>query len=101
MNGVKVTEGGRESVEDQTTVALLAHGMLTSLSVVRASLWLTATSEDAEVRERVMGHGMEQITLITDILVDLARGLSPEALDLLQELKGADGSGSRAMSPAR
>lgn len=85
-------------MEDQTTVALLAHGMLTSLSVVRASLWLTATSEDGDVRERVMEHGMEQITLISDILVDLARGLSPEALDLLQEVRRTEGNNEGRMA---
>lgn len=90
--GKRRKSAGGVVVTEQKTVAVLAHGMLTSLSVVRASLWLTATSEDGDVRERVMTHGIEELTLITDILTGLVEGLSPEALELLHEVRSDDGN---------
>lgn len=64
--------------------AVLAHGMLSSLSVVRTTLeFLRSRKLDEAARLDLESLIDEQMALVIDSLTDLARGLPAEALALL------------------
>ena len=70
--------------EERTTVAVLAHGMLTSMTVVKIAVELLANdAAGPQARETAKELAHAQIALITDALCDLARGLPSEALVML------------------
>ena len=65
--------------------AVLAHGMLSSLAVVRSAMGFLRTRNLDDVARRELEEAMdEQLTLIVDALSDLARGFPEEALSVLQ-----------------
>ena len=70
---------------DDALVAVLAHGMMSSMTIVRLSLEiLRRDNVHAALRADVAADATAQIELIVDALGDLARGLPTEALLLLQ-----------------
>lgn len=64
---------------------MLAHGMLTSVSVAVAALKLLIRDDLRPEDRRQFGEAaIVRLDLVTDILREIARGLPPEALVLLQ-----------------
>ena len=73
-----------EAEEDHGATQILAHGMLTSVSVANAALKLLARNDlAAEDRRRFGDAAAFQLEVLTEILREIARGRSAEALVLL------------------
>ena len=76
--------------DDDALVAVMAHGLLTSLTVVTGSIGLLREAWDdldPVEREAVLAKAEEQALHVGAVLNDLVRGLPPEALRLLDELR--------------
>jgi hypothetical protein len=71
-------------MSDELT-AVLAHGMLSSMSVLSMTFDLLRNDElDPDLRSDLGDLVDAQIALVVDVLRDLARGLPAEALLLIQ-----------------
>jgi signal transduction histidine kinase len=76
--------------DDDALVAVMAHGLLTSMTVVTGSIGLLREAWDEldpVEREAVLAKAEEQALHVGAVLNDLVRGLPPEALRLLDELR--------------
>jgi K+-sensing histidine kinase KdpD len=76
--------------DDDALIAVMAHGLLTSMSVVTGTIGLLreAWEEfDAAERGTMLAKAEEQALHVGAVLNDLVRGLPPEALRLLDELR--------------
>jgi hypothetical protein len=87
---------------DDGVTHILAHGMLTSVSVAVAAVKLIVRDDiGADDRRRFGEAAVAQLELVTDILREIARGLPPEALLLLRRDQAApDVTGVRPVAPA-
>ena len=68
---------------------LMAHGMLTPISVIRGYAELLMRSEstiDPEKRKLYLARIIENADFISETLTDMARGLPPAAWRMLDEL---------------
>ena len=78
-----------EASPDEASMALIAHGLLNSVSVVSATATLLRMSgskmEDIR-RDELLGGMVGQANLMAGVLKDLVHGLPIEALDVLQRL---------------
>jgi K+-sensing histidine kinase KdpD len=75
---------------DDTLMAVMAHGLLTSMSVVAGSIGLLrdAWEEiDADEREALLAKAEEQALHVGAVLTDLVRGLPAEVLEHLDRLR--------------
>ena len=75
---------------DDTLMAVMAHGLLTSMSVVTASLGLLreAWEEfDADEREKLLAKAEQQALHVGAVLTDLVRGLPAEVIKQLDHLR--------------
>lgn len=69
----------------EALIAVLAHGMMSSMTIVRLSLEILRRDNiHGALRADVASDAAAHIELIVDVLGDLARGLPAEALLLLQ-----------------
>lgn len=88
-----MTEAGSEwdeSDESDATSAVVAHGLLGNLAVIRGAVRvLTADPalSDAE-RKRLLQMVDAQVDLVQGVLTDLVRGLPSHALAALDDLSG-------------
>jgi K+-sensing histidine kinase KdpD len=74
---------------DDTLMAVLAHGLLTAMSVVTGSIGLLREAWDeidAEERDVLLAKAEEQALHVGAVLNDLVRGLPPEVLHHLDAL---------------
>ena len=76
--------------DDDALVAVMAHGLLTSLTVVTGSIGLLREAWDdldpAE-REAVLAKAEEQALHVGAVLTDLVRGLPAEVIAQLDHLR--------------
>jgi hypothetical protein len=75
---------------DDTLMAVMAHGLLTSMSVVTASIGLLRDAwEDIDVDERdtLLRKAEEQALHVGAVLTDLVRGLPAEVITQLDHLR--------------
>ena len=76
----------RSEDEDDSTTAVMAHGLLSSMAVIG---WGVSTIQDKwgaldEVTaHEVLAMVQRQVEFVSGLLGDLARGMPPEALDVL------------------
>lgn len=74
--------------EDDATMAVVAHGLLSSMALINGSASLLAEKWDAlddARRRRLLDNVCNQSTFVIEVLKDLARGLPP---DVAAALKG-------------
>jgi K+-sensing histidine kinase KdpD len=74
---------------DDTLMAVMAHGLLTSMSVVAGSIGLLREAWediDADEREALLAKAEEQALHVGAVLTDLVRGLPAEVLEHLDHL---------------
>ena len=75
---------------DDTLMAVMAHGLLTSMSIVTGSVGLVREAwnelEPAE-RDTLLAKAEEQALHVGAVLNDLVRGLPPEVLAHLDHLR--------------
>jgi hypothetical protein len=74
--------------QDDATLAVVAHGLLSSMSLINGSAELLAErwdDLDPERRGRLLDNVCTQSSFVIEILKDLARGLPP---DVAAALKG-------------
>jgi signal transduction histidine kinase len=76
-----------------TAYAILAHGLLTPLSVIRGltEALIRQDGLNPEDRQMYLSRIMENADFVSTMLSDMVRGLPPEAWSLLDEL-GAEGA---------
>ncbi|MEY2569053.1 MAG: hypothetical protein QOE35_3582 [Actinomycetota bacterium] len=75
---------------DDTLMAVMAHGLLTAMSVVTGSIGLLRDAWDEidpEERESLLAKAEEQALHVGAVLTDLVRGLPPEVIRQLDELR--------------
>jgi K+-sensing histidine kinase KdpD len=75
---------------DDTLMAVMAHGLLTSMSVVTASIGLLREAWDdfdAGERETLLAKAEEQALHVGAVLTDLVRGLPAEVISQLDHLR--------------
>jgi hypothetical protein len=75
---------------DDTLMAVMAHGLLTSMSVVTASLGLLREAWedfDPAERETLLAKAEEQALHVGAVLGDLVRGLPAEVIEQLDHLR--------------
>lgn len=75
---------------DDTLMAVMAHGLLSSMSVVTGSLGLLRDAWhelDEDERNNLLTKAEEQALHVGAILTDLVRGLPPEVIRQLDELR--------------
>ena len=73
---------------DEALISVLAHGMMSSMTIVRLSLEILRRENiHTALREDVAADAAKQIELIVDVLGDLARGVPAEALELLRPVE--------------
>ena len=73
---------------DEALISVLAHGMMSSMTIVRLSLEILRRENiHTALREDVAADAAKQIELIVDVLGDLARGVPAEALALLRPVE--------------
>jgi hypothetical protein len=78
--------------DDDALIAVMAHGLLTSMTVVTGTIGLVREAwEDLDPveRETLLAKAEEQALHVGAVLNDLVRGLPPEALRLLDEMRAA------------
>ncbi|MDQ1373007.1 MAG: hypothetical protein QOJ09_345 [Actinomycetota bacterium] len=77
---------------DDTLMAVMAHGLLTAMSVVTASIGLVreAWAElDPAERDSLLAKAEEQALHVGAVLGDLVRGLPPDVIRQLDEMRHA------------
>lgn len=82
-------ETARAESEWDAVMPLMAHGMLTPISVIRGYAELLLRSDhnlDAEKRKMYLARIIENADFISATLTDMARGLPPAAWHMLDEL---------------
>jgi K+-sensing histidine kinase KdpD len=75
---------------DDTLMAVMAHGLLTSMSVVTASLGLLRDAWedfDAAEREALLAKAEQQALHVGAVLTDLVRGLPADVIKQLDHLR--------------
>ena len=75
---------------DDTLMAVMAHGLLTSMSVVTASLGLLRDAWedfDADEREKLLAKAEQQALHVGAVLTDLVRGLPADVIKQLDHLR--------------
>ena len=75
---------------DDTLMAVMAHGLLTSMSVVTASLGLLRDAWedfDADERETLLAKAEQQALHVGAVLTDLVRGLPADVIKQLDHLR--------------
>jgi hypothetical protein len=75
---------------DDTLWAVMAHGLLTSMSVVTASLGLLRDAWDdfdVEERETLLFKAEQQALHVGAVLTDLVRGLPADVINQLDHLR--------------
>lgn len=75
---------------DDTLMAVMAHGLLTSMSVVTGSIGLLRDAWediDADEREQLLAKAEEQALHVGAVLTDLVRGLPAEVITQLDHLR--------------
>ncbi len=75
---------------DDTLVAVMAHGLLSSMSVVTASTGLLRDAWDdidAAERESMLAKAEEQALHVGAVLSDLVRGLPANVIEQLDHLR--------------
>ena len=75
---------------DDTLMAVMAHGLLTSMSVVTGSIGLLRDAwEDIDPAERdaLLAKAEEQALHVGAVLTDLVRGLPAEVISQLDHLR--------------
>jgi K+-sensing histidine kinase KdpD len=75
---------------DDTLMAVMAHGLLTSMSVVTATIGLLRDAWedfDADEREALLAKAEEQSLHVGAVLTDLVRGLPAEVISQLDHLR--------------
>jgi K+-sensing histidine kinase KdpD len=75
---------------DDTLMAVMAHGLLTAMSIVTGSIGLLKEAWDeleAPERESLLAKAEEQALHVGAVLNDLVRGLPPEVLQHLDHLR--------------
>lgn len=75
---------------DDDVLAVVAHGLLGPVLAIRtAALTLSRTGDvlPADVRADLLVQMHERCQLVSDLLVDLIRGASPDVQAALQELE--------------
>ena len=75
---------------DDTLMAVMAHGLLTSMSVVTASIGLLrdAWEEfDPDERETLLAKAEQQALHVGAVLTDLVRGLPADVIKQLDHLR--------------
>jgi K+-sensing histidine kinase KdpD len=75
---------------DDTLMAVMAHGLLTAMSIVTGSIGLLKEAWDElepKERENLLGKAEEQALHVGAVLNDLVRGLPPEVLRHLDHLR--------------
>ncbi|HET7652156.1 MAG TPA: hypothetical protein VFK42_03905 [Acidimicrobiales bacterium] len=78
-----------ENWQDDATMAVVAHGLLSSLALINGSAELLAEKWDAldeARRKRLLDNVCTQSSFVIEVLKDLARGLPP---DVAAALKGS------------
>lgn len=74
---------------DDTLMAVMAHGLLTAMSVVTGSIGLLREAWDeipSEEREHMLARAEQQALHVGAVLTDLVRGLPPEVIEQLDQL---------------
>lgn len=75
---------------DDTLMAVMAHGLLSAMSIVTGSVGLLKEAWDEftpEEREALLAKAEEQALHVGAVLTDLVRGLPPEVLQHLDHLR--------------
>lgn len=74
--------------QDDATMAVVAHGLLSSMALINGSAQLVSDrwdELDPERRQRLLDNVCTQSAFVIEVLKDLARGLPP---DVAAALKG-------------
>ncbi|HMC69662.1 MAG TPA: histidine kinase dimerization/phospho-acceptor domain-containing protein [Mycobacteriales bacterium] len=89
MGGYAGTASDADDQTDEATFAVIAHGLLNSLTVVKGAADMVRASFPELPTEQVQlwfDSIHDQTEMMADILVDVVRGLPPQALIVLDEL---------------
>lgn len=84
-------EGAGALVGDDATLAVIAHGLLNSISAIQMGAhalkegWERMTEKQ---RQDVLGVVADQAAHVRGVLQDMIRGLPPEVIRVLNELGG-------------
>jgi hypothetical protein len=73
--------------QDDATLAIVAHGLLSSMALINGSAELLTErwdQLDPERRQRLLGNVCAQSSFVIEVLKDLARGLPPDVAAALQ-----------------
>lgn len=75
------------AADDDATLAIVAHSLLASMTVIRSGLATIVhrgDKLDPEQSTEILTRALEQSRFVSDILADLVRGLPPDAETLLR-----------------
>ena len=90
--------GATGESDDDALLAVVAHSLLGSMSVVVGALETVQQHWDRlpeETRSQLLGDASIQARYVSDVLRDLLRGLPPEVIAALDDLQRREGSGGR------
>ena len=91
MGGHAKTASDADGQTEEATFAVIAHGLLNSLTVVKGAADMVRASFPELPTEQVQAWFDSidrQTEMMANILVDVVRGLPPQALIVLDELAG-------------
>jgi len=82
-------EGAEALAEDDATLAVIAHGLLNSISAIQMGAHALQEGWDRmtqKQRQDVLGVVADQAAHVRGVLQDMIRGLPPEVIRVLNEL---------------
>ena len=91
-----MADGADPQLDDATLLAVGAHGMLSSVSVAKATiatLRLHWARLDEETMLRLLARAEEQLAFLGEALADLVRGIPVEARQALDAMQPKDPAG--------
>lgn len=89
IDHLQACDGEEFDVDADASTAVVAHGLLGNLAVIRgaAQTLLSAAAMDVRERERILRMLDAQAELMQGVLGDLVRGLPASALAALDDLR--------------